>query len=305
MNLFASDIVAPPAPGLRPLEVAATVVLLRDGAQGLEVFLMRRAIEASVLGGVHVFPGGKLDAADARAVHRLDRDAGELHAALGEPELTAQVAAAIHVAALRELFEEAGVLLAASSEGPWQPKGRVPPSRDVPFDTMLDTLDLRLSSSLLAPWSRWITPVIPSVPRRRFDTRFFVAKMPLGQTADVADHESTLGCWLGPRKALEMYWQRDIDLAPPQIITLAHLARYATADAAFAAARATLPRLIHPVHVEVDTARVFCYPGDAAHGERERAFPGVSRLVLRNERFEPLDGFEAFFVDNATSLDAC
>ena len=296
MNIFASEAATRPAPDR--LEVAATVVLLRDGAQGLETFLMRRAIEASVLGGVHVFPGGKLDAADAQSVHRLDRNADDLHAALGEPELSAPVAAAIHVAALRELFEEAGVLLAMGPDGLWQPAGSLP--RDVPFESMLDALGLNLSSSLIAPWSRWITPVIPNMPRRRFDTRFFVARMPPGQTADVADHESTIGRWLGAREALELYWRRDIELAPPQIITLAHLSRYASADAAFEAARATPPRLIHPVHVEVDTERVFCYPGDAAHGDRERAFPGVSRLVLRDGRFEPFDGFEAFFAEAPT-----
>ena len=164
---------------------------------------------------------------------------------------------------------------------------------------LVDALDLKLSSSLVAPWSRWITPVIPNMPRRRFDTRFFVARMPAGQSAAVADRESTIGCWLGAREALEMYWQRDIELAPPQIITLAHLSRYASAAAALEAARATVPRLIHPVHIEVDAARVFCYPGDAAHGNRESAFPGVSRLVLRDGRFEPFDGFEAFFSDSA------
>lgn len=295
MKIFASNTAAPPAPG--QFEVAATVVLLRDGADGIEVFLMRRAIEASVLGGVHVFPGGKLDAADALSVHRLDRSVDALHTSLAEPDLSPELAAAIHVAALRELFEEAGVLLATGPDGPWQPSGRAPLPRDVPFETMLDTLGLRLAVSLVAPWSRWITPVIPNVPRRRFDTRFFVARMPVGQTADVADHESTQGRWLGPRAALEMYWQRDIDLAPPQIITLAHLARYATADAAFEAARNAKPPVINPMHFDADGGRGICYPGDVAHTETERAFPGVSRLVVRNDRFEPLDGFEAFFSD--------
>ena len=309
MNLLASDPSSIQTP--ERLEVAATVVLLRDGAHGLETFLMRRALQASVLGGVHVFPGGKLDASDVLSVHRLDCNADALRAALGEPELSAQLAAAIHVAALRELFEEAGVLLANGPDGPWQPSGQgassalgaVPPARDVPFEAMLDALRLNLSSSLIAPWSRWITPVIPGMPRRRFDTRFFVARMPAGQIADVADHESTIGRWLGAREALEMYWQRDIELAPPQIVTLAHLSRHASADAAFDAARARLPRLIHPVAIEVDAARAFCYPGDAAHGDRERAFPGVSRLVLREGRFEPLDGFEAFFTDSPGAFE--
>lgn len=311
MNLFASDPSAIPTP--ERLEMAATVVLLRDGPRGLETFLMRRALQATVLGGVHVFPGGKLDTADVLSVHRLDRQADDLHASLGEADLSSQLAAAIHVAALRELFEESGVLLANGLDGPWQPFGRTagsapvatPLARDVPFEAMLDALRLDLSSSLIAPWSRWITPVIPNMPRRRFDTRFFVARMPVGQTAEVADRESTIGHWLGAREALEMYWRRDIELAPPQIVTLAHLSRYASADAAFDAACATRPRLIHPVAIELDAARVFCYPGDVAHGDRVRAFPGVSRLIMREGRFEPVDGFEAFFTDSPGASEGC
>lgn len=245
------------------LESSATVVLLRDGRPGLEVFLLRRATEAAVLGGVHVFPGGKVDAADqAFDLALLDRSAAELHAALAEPELSMAQAAALHVAALRELFEEAGVLLPASA---------------------------------IAPWSRWITPVVPGMPRRRFDTRFFVALMPSTQTAAVADRESSEGLWVAPRAALEHYWRGDISLAPPQLVTLAHLSRFDVADAAFGAALVRAPRLIHPVCRVDSGARTFFYPGDADHPEREPAFPGVSRLLLRGERFEPVDGFEGFF----------
>lgn len=252
----------PPSPVPEGLESSATVVLLRD-APGLEVFLMRRAVEASVLGGVHVFPGGKVDAADrAFDPARLDRSAGDLHAALAEPELSVAQAVALHVAALRELLEEAGVTLPVSA---------------------------------VAPWSRWITPVIPDMPRRRFDTRFFVAKIPATQTAAVSDRESTEGCWLAPRAALEGYWRGDIVLAPPQLVTLAHLSRFAQPDAAFDDAQARAPRLIHPVCRVDSGARIFCYPGDADHPEREPAFPGVSRLLLCGERFEPIDGFEGFF----------
>ncbi len=244
------------------LEASATIVLLRDGPQGMEVFLMKRAAEAAVLGGVHVFPGGKVDAADRDHAAPLDRETADLHSALAEAELPASEARAIHVAALRELQEECGVVLFASQ---------------------------------IAPWSRWITPVIPGVQRRRFDTRFFVAVMPQDQTARVTDRESTLGVWLGPRTALEMYWRGEIDLAPPQITTLAHLARHPDARTAFEAASRTPPRLVQPHVVDVDGQKIFCYPGDALHPVGERAFPGVSRLLLRAGRFEPLAGFDGFF----------
>src|SRR5687767_4060956 len=96
---------APPRP-------SATVVMLRDGAAGLEVFLIKRHGLSDVLGGAYVFPGGKVDAEDRDLLHRLDRPAPELHAALGEPDLEPADAAALFVAAVREVFEETGVLYA-------------------------------------------------------------------------------------------------------------------------------------------------------------------------------------------------
>ena len=290
------------------IENAATVVLLRDcepNQSGLEVFLMRRATEASVHGGAHVFPGGKVDPADwLLAPQALDRPATELHAALSEPELTPAHAVAIHVAAVRELFEESGVLLSVAPP-PWPtadvsaardvPNLQVEAARTLPFNTMAQRLRVQLAVSALAPWSRWITPEIPGLVRRRFDTRFFVAQVPADQQPAVADRESTEGRWLTPRAALALYWDRAIDLAPPQIITLAHLARFACAQDALTAARSTLPRLVQPMHREIDALRFICYPGDVHHAEPEPAFPGVSRLVQRNGRFEPEAGFESLF----------
>jgi 8-oxo-dGTP pyrophosphatase MutT (NUDIX family) len=97
-----------------PPRDASSVVLLRDGAEGLEVFLMRRANESDVLGGAYVFPGGKLDEADALLAHtlQLDHPADQLVARLGEPGLTPETALALYVAAVREAYEECGVLLA-------------------------------------------------------------------------------------------------------------------------------------------------------------------------------------------------
>jgi N-acyl-D-amino-acid deacylase len=276
------------------IEPAATVMLLRDGDAGLEVFLMRRAAEASVLGGAHVFPGGKLDPADRELQSlKLDRTPEELQAALGESGLGTAEATAIHVAALRELFEESGVLLASDLNGPWQSRAKGEDARGRAFNRMAHELGLELATRAIVPWSRWITPVIPGTKRRRFDTRFFVALMPPGQTAEVADHESTLGRWFSPATALRMYWAHEMDLAPPQIMTLSHLTHYASAAAAFEAARSRSPALIEPRHTTVDGQKAICYPGDADHPVREAAFPSVSRLMVRNGRFEPIDGIEA------------
>src|SRR5437868_2855591 len=88
----------------------------------------------------------------------------------------------------------------------------------------LDAMQLRLHASALQPWSRWITPSVGGVMRKRFDTRFFLAEVPPGQEPAHDNHEAVESCWLAPRAALQQYWDRRIQLAPPQIMSLAHLA---------------------------------------------------------------------------------
>jgi 8-oxo-dGTP pyrophosphatase MutT (NUDIX family) len=277
-----------------PLEPSASVILLREGRTGPQVFLMRRAKSASTYGGSYVFPGGKVDPGDGElAAEALDLSPAQMAAALGETGLTAKEATAIHVAAVRELFEEAGVLLAEVGEAVGSAGDS--PGSGTPFNAMLARLNKKASVSKIAPWSRWITPVIANSPRRRFDTRFFVARMPVDQTASAASTETTDGLWLSPRLALERYWDRAIDLSMPQIMTLAHLDRFASADDAYDAARRTRPSLVLPVHLAIDGVSIFCLPGDAQHPLSNRAMPGATRLAHRNDRFEPLDGFEAYF----------
>eukprot|EP01036_Dinobryon_divergens_P003456 gene3456-4558_t len=97
-----------------PVRSAATVIMLRDGGGGLEVFLLKRHGLSDVLGGAFVFPGGKVDAADARldmSAH-LDQPLSELHTALNEADIDALTAASLYVAAVREVFEESGILFA-------------------------------------------------------------------------------------------------------------------------------------------------------------------------------------------------
>jgi 8-oxo-dGTP pyrophosphatase MutT (NUDIX family) len=176
-------------PAQGPARPAASVVMLRDGPEGLEVFLLKRHGLSDVLGGVYVFPGGKLDPEDAMldVQANLDLTSEAMHAALGEPDLDRTQAAALYVAALREAFEESGVLYAQGAgaqqaAAAWEllREGRS-------FDEVLQTMSLRLEASRLQPWSRWITPIIGAVVRKRFDTRFFLAPVPLGQLARHCD----------------------------------------------------------------------------------------------------------------------
>lgn len=277
-----------------PPRDAATVVMLRDAPQGLEVFLVKRHGLSDVLGGAYVFPGGKLDANDTMLdpVAHLDQDPAQLHAALGEPQTAISTATGLFVAALREAFEESRVLFT-----PDIANARAALLHDTakPFNQLLAELQVRLQTRNVLPWSRWITPRMPSVTNKRFDTRFFVAAVPPEQEARHDEYETTESVWLQPRAALEQYWNGQIELAPPQIMSLSHLARHRTVGSVMEAARGRLPPLVLPESFDGDGTRVLCYPGDPQHSVAQRALPGVTRLLYRNKRFEPVGGFEALF----------
>ncbi len=279
---------------------SATVVLLRDAPAGMEVLLLRRHAQASNMAGIYVFPGGKLDEADRTLgpTEWLDQPAATLHTRLAEPGTDAATATGLHVAALREALEECGLLLAeaTAADRPLDALRARAMLRDgMPFADMLTALQLRLQTRQLAPWSRWITPLSPTVSSRRFDTRFFVALAPAGQTALHDNEETTESVWVAPRAALEQYRDGRIDLAPPQIMSLAHLARHASAGSVLQAAQNQRPPTILPEAFEQDGLRTICYPGDPLHSVPERALPGPTRLRYQARRFAPEDGFESLF----------
>ncbi len=279
-----------------PPRDAATVVMLRDAPTGLEVFLLRRSGASDVLGGAYVFPGGKIDADDAALIPQLDQPLTTLHAALGEAGTAAELAASCYVAALREAFEESGVLYAhgASAEQVAQATALLRAGHG--FAALLLQLGLKLDTRSVLPWSRWVTPKMASVSSKRFDTRFFVAAVPAVQTARHDNHEATESVWVAPRAALEQYRDGRIELAPPQIMSLAHLARHASVASVLTEARGKLPALVQPEPYDDENGvRVLCYPGDPRHSVAERALPGPTRLRYSGKRFQPEEGFEALF----------
>ncbi|MBW0170445.1 MAG: NUDIX hydrolase [Hydrogenophaga sp.] len=281
------EVLTPPVP-------SATVMVVRDGPAGLEVLLVRRHGNSGVLGGVHVFPGGKLDAAD-RLVDpaALDRPAVACRDSLGEPGLGLDTAVGLHVAALRETFEECGLLLGVADGAAHVRPLRERTAAGTAFSAVLQDLGLPLNTACVQPWSRWVTPRVPSVTNKRFDTRFFVAAAPDGQDVEHCAREATEAVWLSPRVALERYWAGEIDLAPPQIMSLSQLHRCADAAQVMAAARSRPPALIEPEPFDEEGRRVICYPGDPAHRLSKRVWPGPTRLVHRNQRFEPEGGLAA------------
>ena len=270
---------------------AASVVLLRDGSNGLEVFLLKRHSASRVLGGAYVFPGGKLDPEDSAIhPHHFNLSPLELHARLGESDISPAKAAGLFVAALRETFEEAGVLLLEGAQRP-------PTGHTAGFHDLLRAQGLRLNVAALHPWTRWITPRKPSVSSKRFDARFFVAAMPAHQTALHDDVEATDSAWLGPRQALQQYWDGEMELAPPQIMSLAHLARHTHVASLLAQLRGRAPATILPQSHDLHGQRVMCYPGDPLHSVARRALPGPTRLLWRGTRFEPEAGLAALWSD--------
>ena len=280
-----------------PARDAATLVMLRDSPVGMEVFLVKRHGLSDVLGGAYVFPGGKLDTADSQldtAVH-LDQDTASLHRMLGEPQLASSNAAGLYVAALREAFEESGVLFADNATAATASAATQLLKDGLSFNEMLARLALRLQTQAVAPWSRWITPLIPSVSSKRFDTRFFVSALPAHQEASHDNVETTESVWLPPRTALEQYRDGQIELAPPQIMSLAHLSRHSSVHSVMSQARAALPAVVFPEAFDEDGERVVCYPGDPRHSNPQRALPGPTRLIHRKRKFVPVDGFEALF----------
>ena len=288
-----------------PPQASATVVLLRDVPQkGLQVFLLRRHTASAVLGGVYVFPGGKLDKADCTpALHAyLDASPQAMHQALGEPDLPLHIAVGLHVAAIREVLEECGVLYArlhdsqalvhvAEQRRQWQQQlhdGQA-------FADVLQSSGLHVDTQHLTPWSRWITPIQPSVTTKRFDTRFFMAVLPEGQSPMHDNIEATDSVWVSPREALDRYWEGRLLLAPPQIMTLVSLLPHASTAQVLACARQQTPAVILPeTFDDEDGVRTMCYPGDSRHSVSQRAMRGPTRLRFVQGRFEPMGGFEEF-----------
>jgi 8-oxo-dGTP pyrophosphatase MutT (NUDIX family) len=246
---------------------AASVVLVRDAkAGGLEVFLLRRGVSTTVLNSAYVFPGGKVDKEDA-AEHHINSLglAGDARQLLGEPSLSPQRAASMFVAACRETFEETGVQLRACD---------------------------------LLPLSRWITPEVPAMMTKRFDTRFFVALIDSESVATHDGQEADASVWNSPRLALERYRDKEIMLAPPQIMTLVGLVDVRNFAHLRQQLQGRIPHLIEPMSYLEGEHRVIAYPGDPKHAVSLRAMPGPTSLIYRDNRFEPINGFEEFFVNS-------
>jgi 8-oxo-dGTP pyrophosphatase MutT (NUDIX family) len=201
---------------------AATIILVREAAGGgVETLLMRRHRKSTFMSNTFVFPGGKLDPGDA----------------------------SLEAAAIRELFEEAGVLLV---RGPALDPGQLAAWRtrlnagEISFSALLAAERLEPDFARLHAWSRWVTP---SVEPKRFDASFYVAEMPPGQTTSYDDRETVEEAWVEPGRGIARHMDAGADfrLPPPQLRTLHELAEAGKSFAAIVAAAAARAPHVAPV----------------------------------------------------------
>jgi len=220
-----------------PIRDAATVVLLRDGAAGVEAWLLTRVARMAFAAGMTVFPGGRVEETDAA-----------LPWVGSAPAEAASVGAAV-----RETFEETGVLLGVAGLDLGSARADVEAGR-VGFGSLLREHGAVIDAAGLHPWARWVTPEGES---RRYDTRFFVAALPAGAAPAAVTSEAAHAGWLGVAAALAERERGERTMLPPTIVTLGAIAAFASVVDVLAAAPGRSLEPVRPVlHVDADGARV-------------------------------------------------
>jgi NUDIX domain. len=242
------------------------VALVRDPGKAatgeVEVYLLRRKASMAFAAGAYVFPGGRVDPRDAdHEIAWSGPDPGEWGRRLGADEKTAR---GLVCAAVRETFEESGILLAGPSADTvvedtrdWEAERLALIDHSLSLAEFLDRYGLVLRADLLRAWGNWITP---EVEVRRFDTRFFAAALPPGQRTRDVGGEADRVAWMRPSEALARGERGEIMLMPPTLRTLTELSRFADVKAVLAEERTIVTFL--PRVVEVDGEIRLIIPGE-------------------------------------------
>lgn len=250
-----------------PIRGASTVILVRDSARGVEVFLQQRVVGMDFAGGMTVFPGGGVDRSDTDASVQWSGPGVEWWA---EQFLTTEAEArALVLAAVRETFEECGVLLAGptadtvvADTAVHADARRQLEARELSFGDFLAREGLVLRADLLRPWANWITPL---GERRRYDTRFFVAVAPEGQRADGDTSEADQVRWRTADEELAYWRSGRCVLLPPTWSQLTQLSRYASVSEVMAAEITVEPIL--PVMSRRDGLLHIAFDGEEGYYE--------------------------------------
>jgi 8-oxo-dGTP pyrophosphatase MutT (NUDIX family) len=229
---------------------AATVILMRPSADGPEVYYMRRQVSMDFAGGMCVFPGGGVDKRDFdTTVAWAGPSPAEWAARLGCDEETAR---ALVCAAVRETFEESGVLLAGTSDSnvvadttadDWEADRVALESRELSLTDFLNRRGLVLRTDLLGVWDAWLTPIFEP---KRYRTWFFVAALPSGQvTRDVSTESSSVD-WIPARVAAEQADAGDLALMPPTYLTSMEVGEHSSPEEVLAVAASRSVEMFTP-----------------------------------------------------------
>ena len=253
-------------------KMASTVIPMRDGTEGPEVFLVKRTRKVAFMAGAHVYPGGRVDPED----HTTPATGGD-HA---KQVIGSDAAHGFAVAAVRELYEEAGILLADGAL-PDTVRNRLNAGQ-VTFDAVCEDHQVRLDLDQIAPWAHWITP---EAEARRYDTWFFVAKVEPGTAARHDDGETVASLWIRPADAIEACREGKMFLAPPTWTTLDELTPYGSVDEILAASHGRQIISIMPVLRSEAGQVVIILPGDPEN-PAERSVDGPTRLRWTDEGWE-------------------
>ena len=272
----------------RALTPAATLILTRQLAGELQIYLIRRSLKSGFMAGNYVFPGGRVDPEDRNFEFwqtRADLDPNEIMQKLGG-DLTAAEVLAYGVAAIRETLEEAGVFLAYRYESTPDDLEHIcqlrltaglPPGW---FQKLSVSENWTLTLSSLFRWSHWITP---EGMKRRYDTRFFVAAMPTGQVCRPDDREATHGLWISPEKGLAGNLSGEIPLSPPTLITLHELLQYTNLqDLAEETQRRPWGEALLPRLIPLEKGAVIVEPWDPLYSHEKIEFDpvGLHKAIL-------------------------
>jgi len=255
--------------------------------------MVRRRIGTAFMGGAYVFPGGRVDEHDRDVDERWR--IGSRDTASHLADIDPAQAIGFYVAAARELFEEAGVLLARDRRGefvslaPADARHRFNQYRAAvhagsrSLRAILEREDLQLAFDTLVPFAHWVTP---SIDTRRFDTRFFITRMPQDQSPVHDDTETIESAWLLPADAIARCRRGEIVLPPPTWTTLRELEPFSSVDAALAWARRRRIQRREPKFVEKDGARMLLLPGDPLNPELSaEPPPAETRFILADGRW--------------------